>query len=227
MKRDKDQHDCLTELKDRIIAKDVNLLVAKEEFGCNFERLNLKCDRGHDLRLTRHNPKTHNAYSSGAQCNKCRQGALEHFEFFYHCGPCQHDLCRACALIKAKVLQERSKSQLHRCELSFVPPSRGYRCDCGYSRGANNDMTDVKCLSGHIAFHQGYYTQRWQCRPCDFDMCMKCTMKYAYTPIQNIQLKDCAYAYFIMQSSIFVEDNEIHINRFLKKDEAEGYYLKI
>jgi len=195
----------LTELKDRIVAKDVNLLVAKEEFGCNFERLNLKCDRGHDLRLTRHNPKTHNAYSSGAQ----------------------HDLCRACALIKAKVLQERTKSQLHRCELSFVPPSRGYRCDCGYSRGANNDMTDVKCLSGHIAFHQGYYTQRWQCRPCDFDMCMKCTMKFAYTPIQNIQLKDCAYAYFIMQSSIFVEDNEIHINRFLKKDEAEDYFLKI
>ena len=58
-------------------------------------------------------------------------------------------------------------------------------------------------------------------------MCLKCTLRYAFTPVSNIQPKDVSFAYFVMQSSIFVEDNEIHINRFLKRDEAEDYYLKI
>lgn len=181
--KDKDKHDCMRELKKLIYQKEVNVMVTKEEFGIDYDRLNLRCDNNHPLVMVRSKPLSHPGYSSGAQCNKCRQSYLEHMEYFYHCKLCNYDLCKGCALQKGKVLGNRIKSQLHKCELQFVGPSRGYRCDCGYERGSNNDLTDVKCESGHTNFYQGNYTQRWQCRPCDFDMCIKCAQKFAFIPI--------------------------------------------
>ena len=88
-------------------------------------------------------------------------------------------------------------------------------------------MTDVKCLSGHTNFYQGHFTQRWQCRPCDFDMCIKCAQKFAFIPVQNLTQKECQIAFFILQSNIFNWDQEININRFLREDDARDYYIRI
>ena len=82
---DKDKHDCMKELKQLIYSKEVNIMATKEDFGINYDRLNLRCDNNHALECIRSKPRSNPAYSGGAQCNVCRQSALEHMEYFYHC----------------------------------------------------------------------------------------------------------------------------------------------
>lgn len=88
-------------------------------------------------------------------------------------------------------------------------------------------MTDVRCESGHIAFSQGQYTQRWQCHGCDYDMCIKCVQKFAFINIGDITNRDCATAYFVLQSSVFPDVSGIFINRFLREESAIDYYARI
>ena len=73
-------------------------MATKEDFGIDHDRLNLRCDNNHALECIRSKPLSNPAYRGGAQCNVCRQGALEHMVYFYHCKQCFYDLCKGCAL---------------------------------------------------------------------------------------------------------------------------------
>ena len=52
-----------------------------------------------------------------AFCDNCGMNDLNYKEIFYHCVPCQYDLCRECALLKAKVIKENDTVAIHNCEL--------------------------------------------------------------------------------------------------------------
>ena len=64
--KDKENHDCMKELKQLIYQKEVNIMVTKEDFGIDYDRLNLRCDSNHPLECIRSKPLSNQAYSGGA-----------------------------------------------------------------------------------------------------------------------------------------------------------------
>lgn len=92
----KDSHDCMEALKERIQQESMDLNHEIEQHGHDLERLAPKCPRNHPMKFQRGKPL---GYGGTQVCDRCRISTMEEHEMSYHCKICKYDLCRACVLI--------------------------------------------------------------------------------------------------------------------------------
>ena len=216
------QHDCLEALKKEALQQKLKVLEKKETFGIDFERYEPKCNNNHTLLAYRGFPYQHDP----VRCNVCGERNLHDMDLFYHCRACKYDLCKACFLSRAKILRSKLKAVIHSCELTFEHTSQHSRCDAA----GQHELSNV-CLHGQTDFGHGRNTQRWRCRACDFDACMKCVLKYAYTPVEDIPEREGDYAYFVLSSPPASGNDEevpkMSVNRYLNRETAEEMFERL
>ena len=90
---------------------------------------------------------------------------------------------------------------VHKCNLEKVEASRYYTCDIA-NKHSYKPLENLNCLSGVTQSGPGEFIQRYRCGDCDFDTCVSCTLRYAYTPIEFIKPIDIRFSYFILSNSI-------------------------
>jgi hypothetical protein len=93
-------------------------------------------------------------------------------EFFYTC--CQTNYCRLCALTKCDppILEDKMNVKFHECVLNRMEPNRNTGWDCD----GKHHTKEKKCMSGLTGFYQSEHIQGYNCRRCDFDVCLKCIL---------------------------------------------------
>jgi len=123
----KEMHDCLTALRDKVRGQEESLSKLTEKLGVDYDRVNARCPKHHLMTVYR-GPVVN---IGGFPRCKCGAKHLEKHEFYYHCrvcdedgtltaDACQHNLCRACALIRAGILERSDRFKIHnegKCEM--------------------------------------------------------------------------------------------------------------
>lgn len=132
------------------------------------------CNKKHPLKANRGRVLT---YRGQAKCDKCAEVPLDKHEIFYHCPQCKFDSCRACALERTKVLNSNARIFQHKCTLK--------RTECNRNPSWTCDIET--CCSGITEAHQAKFTQSWRCDDCDFDVCLKCCLKYSEVDVEKLK----------------------------------------
>lgn len=61
---------------------------------------------------------------------------------------------------------------MHKCKMIAAPASRSYRCDLIHL-DRHYPLAKAPCLQ-KVNNGYGEVTSRWNCAPCDFDLCIFC-----------------------------------------------------
>lgn len=219
LKSETSDHDCFRAMTELSQLQGRELEALKEEYGMNVEKLNLRCSNQHLLllQMSRPNDAAYHAPGGSAGCDKCSEPNLEMHEYFYHCAQCQYDLCRACALIQARILPEEGFFCVHPHKLKRYEANRrsGWACDVGYKKLGI-------CPSGITNFRQGYHLHSWRCQRCDFDLCIGCCLKYLSIDLKKLKASELDHYFCI----IFSADNIRMIARFANQEEAKSMFKK-
>jgi hypothetical protein len=75
-------------------------------------------------------------------------------------------------------------------------------------------------------FYQGKHIARWRCNECDFDLCLKCMMRYAQATPQSLTHDEIRCGYFIILKDNW-EANKMAMVKVLDKEEAADLYNDI
>lgn len=61
------------------------------------------------------------------------------------------------------------------------------------------------CASGMTEFYQAQTIPRWTCSygACDFDICIKCVLKFGSVPVQGVTAEEMRCGYFLIYNSRF------------------------
>lgn len=102
-------------------------------------------------------------------------------ELFYHCGEgeCKYDLCRLCALnmCKPPILTKEIKVSVHQHTMKKRAPNSNSGWNCDVSHAENG--AGIKCDCAIPGFNKTQYIQGYHCsQGCDFDVCLKCALRY-------------------------------------------------
>ena len=164
------------------------------EFGMNSE-VNAKCGQGHKLHVHRGVIRAQievprqivyqNAMRQipvNISCSLCEKQYLESAKFFYRCHDCaQFNICRHCAYIQSKppVLQSEHKFWFHACPLKRHLATNSGNWDCD-----GKDLPNETCLSNLSGYYQAQMVQGYECRACNFDICLDCVLHHMRHPPQ-------------------------------------------
>ena len=146
-------------------------------------------------------------YSNGyVYCDDCGDEHIETHEVLYHCRQCETDLCRACALKKAKVLSGQLQIAIHEHTLKWQSNKDGelpfgqHRWKCCVPN-VGSQFISLPCEHGSVISIDRINeiaTQRWHCEQCRWNFCLKCCLKYAYTDPSTIEGEDYESCYFFV-----------------------------
>jgi hypothetical protein len=138
-------------------------------------------------------------YRGSARCDKCTEIPLEKHEIFYHCARCKFDACRACALEQTNLLGKETRVFQHKCLLKRSPANRQPNWFCKIEN----------CCAGIEEEGQGRFTQSWRCEDCDFDVCLKCCVKYAEVDVEKLKKYQREEDYLMLVQ--WVKDEEVSV----------------
>ena len=73
-----------------------------------------------------------------------------------------------------------------------------------------NWICDVEnCLSGIKEVNQAKYNQSWRCQECDFDICIKCCLKYSEIDVEKLKKYEKEEDYLMLVQ--WVKDEEVFV----------------
>ena len=168
-------HDCVEAMKEQLAKCDADVHKVKEKFGINYDVMNNKCRQFHPLKV---HVGLVRSYNGIPRCDECRQTELHEHELFYRCDECHYDLCRLCALnmCEPPVLQNWIKTSEHSCKLLRREANHNGIWNCDISHGEQG--AGIRCESAIPGFRKTKHIQGYACKGCDFDLCLKCALRY-------------------------------------------------
>jgi hypothetical protein len=130
-------HDCLTSLVAALDKINVEKIVIENRHGVNYNKVNIKCDNGHQMLvqrgLIRGKYSNNNRNNDEYNCKRCDQRNLMLQDLYYRCSECDLNVCRMCTLQECTppVLNKNMKFFWHDCVMTSHDSNRnsGWRCD--------------------------------------------------------------------------------------------------
>ena len=172
------KHDCIEAMKAQVKQCDNDMQKIKETYGINYDVMNNKCPK------KQHPLKVHvgivRSYPGNPCCDDCGQADLQEHEFFYRCDDdeCKYDLCRLCALHKCNppVLKKWIRTSEHDCKLERREANHAgtWNCDISHQEAG----AGIRCESAIPAFRLTKHMQGYRCVTHNFDLCLKCALRY-------------------------------------------------
>ena len=134
-----------------------------------------KCDKGHEMSFER-GDRVYIQYKGLPACNYCTNEKrscknTHHHDFFYHCGKCNDDFCRAHVLIHQGLLHMHTqKVSVHEHGLFFKNDlPQDFICHGGNLKGGCKGFSENQVSRRHMNF---------RCEKCLYDLCFYCVMAY-------------------------------------------------
>jgi hypothetical protein len=131
----------------------------EQRYGIDYDVIQPRCQLGHMMERRRGRLPYYKNWKN-YKCKRCKQIELQKSEFYYHCRECKqtpdgknkgpaYDLCRACVLIKSKVLSHVDRFSIHnqgKCEMKRTDANdkEYYTCMCWNMKDGGKG-----CLSGY------------------------------------------------------------------------------
>mmetsp|Transcript_2814 Transcript_2814/g.4806 ORF Transcript_2814/g.4806 Transcript_2814/m.4806 type:complete len:198 (-) Transcript_2814:234-827(-) len=115
-------------------------------------------------------------------CRQCGEQSINKNEYFYQCLMCPSQvLCRACVLVRSKLMKPEMRLNLHKsCLMRRHDPNRhrNWRCNGLLKDRKNLNREKKGCVSDMGSFNcRADNIQSYRCDAHDFDLCLDCAVQ--------------------------------------------------